>query len=76
MSINRILDHADFRGSSVAETFRQKPLGYIDVGARGGVHPLVEPVAGITAVLGFEPDAAECARLQAELNAEPDLGPL
>ena len=33
------------------------PLGFVDVGARGGVHPLVEPLARRTAVLGFEPAA-------------------
>ena len=45
----------------------RQPLGFVDVGARGGVHELVEPVARCTAVLGFEPAADECARLRAEL---------
>ncbi len=40
------------------------PIGFVDVGARGGVHPLVEPVASAVAVLGFEPDAAECQRMR------------
>lgn len=39
------------------------PLGFIDVGVRGGTHELVDPVARATAVLGFEPDPQECVRL-------------
>jgi FkbM family methyltransferase len=41
-----------------------RPIGFVDVGARGGVHPLVEPVGRAVAVLGFEPDAAECERIR------------
>ncbi len=38
------------------EWFRTQPLGFVDIGARGGVHPLVEPIAEVVSVLGFEPD--------------------
>ncbi len=38
--------------------FSDQPLGFVDIGARGGVHPLVEPIASWVSVLGFEPDAA------------------
>jgi FkbM family methyltransferase len=47
------------------------PIGYVDIGARGGVHPLVEPIAPAVAVLGFEPDATECVRILAEETAHP-----
>lgn len=40
-----------------------QPIGFVDIGARGGVHPLVEEVASSVAVLGFEPDPAECERI-------------
>src|SRR5687768_7800084 len=42
------------------------PIGFVDIGARGGVHPLIDPVAPAVAVLGFEPDKAECARMRAD----------
>jgi FkbM family methyltransferase len=45
------------------------PIGFIDVGARGWVHPLIDPLAPAMAVLGFEPDQAECERM----NADPEL---
>lgn len=64
---NLLLDDPDFRGSAPGAALAATPLGFVDVGARGGVHPLVDPVARHTAVLGFEPAADECARLQAEL---------
>jgi FkbM family methyltransferase len=43
--------------------FGEHPLGFVDIGARGGVHPLVEPIAGYVAWLGFEPDKEACAAL-------------
>ncbi len=43
-----------------------QPIGFIDVGARDWVHPLIDPVPKAIAVLGFEPDRAECARMQAD----------
>ncbi len=47
--------------------FSEQPLGFVDIGARGGVHPLVEPIAPWVSVLGFEPDIEACQ----ELNATP-----
>lgn len=66
-SLNSLLLEPLFAESAPCATLRTKPLGFVDIGARGGVHPLVEPLAGVTAVLGFEPDEEECARLNAEL---------
>lgn len=65
--VNSLLIEPLFAESAPCATLRAKPLGFIDLGARGGVHPLVEPLAAVTAVLGFEPDKEECARLNAEL---------
>jgi FkbM family methyltransferase len=42
------------------------PIGFVDVGARGGVHPLVEAMGAAIAVLGFEADPAERDRLRGE----------
>jgi len=61
--LNSLSSHGFFASTSVADALSKQPLGYIDVGARGGVHPLVEPLADITAVLAFEPDLDECNRL-------------
>lgn len=62
---NSISQHPDFSGSTIAKTLADKPLGFIDIGARGGTHDMVDPVAQQTAVLGFEPDKEECDRLLA-----------
>lgn len=53
-----------FTKSATFRELQANPLGFIDVGARGGIHSVVEPLSRITAVLAFEPDAAECDRLQ------------
>lgn len=50
------------------EWFRARPLGFVDVGARGGVHPLVAPIASQVAVLGFEPDEEACSALNREAH--------
>jgi FkbM family methyltransferase len=66
--LNEFLSDPDFRESALCRSFSQKPLGFVDVGARGGVHELVDPLAGVTAVLGFEPDAEECRRLAKQMG--------
>ncbi|UBF25409.1 FkbM family methyltransferase [Kovacikia minuta CCNUW1] len=66
--LNHLLNHPLFADSSVCAALRETPLGFVDVGARGGVHPLVEPLAGVTAVLAFEPDQEECIRMQKALD--------
>jgi FkbM family methyltransferase len=57
-----------FRASEPGKTLSSKALGFVDIGARGGVHEMVAPVAGVTSVLAFEPDEEECRKLQAEVN--------
>lgn len=69
--INELLNHPDFAASVVGRQLREQPLGFIDVGARGGVHKIIEPLAGATAVMGFEPDVDEAARLQSLMASSP-----
>jgi FkbM family methyltransferase len=61
--INALLNDPLFASSAPAASLRSTPLGFIDVGARGVIHSVVAPLAGVTAVLGFEPDEEECTRL-------------
>jgi len=66
--LNKLLNHPLFQAIAPYQTLKEQPLGFIDIGARGGIHPLVEPLAGVTAILGFEPDAEECVRMRQELG--------
>jgi FkbM family methyltransferase len=50
--------------STILRLLGDRPIGFVDIGARGGVHPLVESVGQAVAVLAFEPDAAECERIR------------
>ena len=68
--MNRLLKNPLFSASAPCAAFKERPIGFVDVGARGGIHPLVEPLAGVTAVLGFEPDVVECKRLHDDLALE------
>jgi FkbM family methyltransferase len=63
--LNFLLSNGTFRLTSAYKALVAQPLGFIDVGARGGVHDLMAPVAGATAVLGFEPDKEACEELNA-----------
>lgn len=65
--INAIADEPLFRDSKPGLDLSARPLGFVDVGARGGVHDLVAPIARLTAVLGFEPDLEACAELNQRL---------
>lgn len=63
---NTIADHPLLKGSALEAAFKANPLGFIDVGARAGAPPLAAPVALLAAFLGFEPDSAESARMNAD----------
>ncbi len=68
---NSLSQSEAFKGSFLDRRFRDAPLGFIDIGARGGAHGLIDVVADISAVLGFEAEPEECARLNAEAATWP-----
>lgn len=63
--LNALADDPLFAESDVGRSLAAEPLGFIDVGARGGVHSLVAPLAKSVAVLGFEPDLPACDEMNA-----------
>lgn len=63
---DRLADDPEFAALGLVEEFSRRPLSFIDIGARSGVHEVVEPLGRLTAVLGFEPDPEECRRLLAD----------
>ena len=69
--ITDLAQHPAFAASAVGASLRARPLGFVDVGARGGIDGVVQPLASLTAVLGFEPDADECQRLRHSLQRGP-----
>ena len=52
-----------FKKTLLDSYFAINPIGFIDVGARGGSHVLVEPIHTHVSFLGFEPDQEECDAL-------------
>src|SRR5258708_25260216 len=62
---DRLLRHARFGQSEIVRELRRRPLGFVDIGARGNIDPALAQLAGVTAVLGFEPDPEEARRLLA-----------
>jgi FkbM family methyltransferase len=63
--LNALADDPLFADSEVGRSLAAEPLGFIDIGARGGVHDLVAPLARSVAVLGFEPDKPACDEMNA-----------
>lgn len=66
-----ILDHPDFLASGVRRTLARAPIGFVDVGARGGAHAFMSPFAAATAVLAFDPDPDEARAIAAEHARAP-----
>ncbi|NBV29422.1 hypothetical protein EBS02_10520, partial [bacterium] len=58
-----IITNPHFIESGLLDYFNENPISFIDIGARGGAHDIVNPIAKITSVLGFEPNQSECERL-------------
>jgi FkbM family methyltransferase len=55
-ALNSLSDHPDFASTAPARFLGCQPLTFLDVGARGGTHSVVSPLARHVAVLAFEPD--------------------
>jgi FkbM family methyltransferase len=63
-----LLDDPDFRASHVFAELQAAPLGFVDVGARGGVLSFADAIEPLAAVLAFEPDPAAIAQLKNSLS--------
>ena len=57
-----------FKKTPVFKALQDMPFGFIDVGARGGIHTIIDPVRDLTAVMGFEPNEEEQKRLLKEVD--------
>jgi FkbM family methyltransferase len=60
----------EFMSSSLHDVFESAPIGFVDIGARGGVHEIVEPFAAFTSVVGFEPDPEECQKMMETVDRD------
>jgi len=56
LALNSLAQSPHLAGTRLAKRFRSEPLGLIDVGSLGGVHPVAEPAAALIQALCFEPD--------------------
>ncbi len=63
---DKVARDPDFAAIGLTDEFSKLPVGFVDIGARSGAHELIDPIASLTAVLGFEPDPEECRRLLAD----------
>ncbi|MDX2101200.1 MAG: FkbM family methyltransferase [Alphaproteobacteria bacterium] len=69
MSRRLLTDDPCFAASDVAQALAARPLGFVDVGARGGVQSHVDAIAPLAAVLAFEPDAEAVPAVRQSLMA-------
>lgn len=58
--LNALADDPAFKTTALYRELRERPLGFVDVGAAGGVHPLILPLAGLTDCLCFEANQDSC----------------
>jgi FkbM family methyltransferase len=56
LAVDGLAQSPRLAGTRLLQRFREQPLGLIDVGSLGGVHPFVEPAASLVQALCFEPD--------------------
>jgi FkbM family methyltransferase len=54
--LNMISENGLFCATSLKEGFEKSPIGFIDIGSSGGVHPMILPIASIANCLCFEPN--------------------
>lgn len=66
--LNYFLKDPHFIESSPYKTISDNPISFVDVGARGGVHDIVDKLAEKTSIIAFEPDSEEFIRLNKEIE--------
>ena len=54
--INLISQHKLFRSTSLYEEFKSMPIGFGDLGAAGGIHHMILPIADLVNCIMFEPN--------------------
>ncbi|UCG55079.1 MAG: FkbM family methyltransferase [Dehalococcoidia bacterium] len=77
MSLTNINDNPRFTKYLVGQkAFQVNPLTVVDVGARGGFESHWTPYGDQLHIIGFEPDAEECARLNEQSSAQISYFPI
>lgn len=64
------LKNKKFCSSDLYQTFKDAPLGFVDVGSLGWIHPMTLKAAPLIHALCFELDKKECDRLRAQYDAD------
>ena len=54
--MNSIFENPHFKCTRLDTIFREKPLGFIDIGSSGGIYPPILPFAPLAHCTCFEPD--------------------
>jgi FkbM family methyltransferase len=68
--LNNISQHPLFQESRLYHSFKEMPLGFIDVGAAGGIHPLIAGAASLVHCVCFEPEAGAAKALRSRYEKE------
>ena len=68
LKLNSLAQSPHLAGTRLWQRFRGEPLGLIDVGSLGGVHPVAEPAASLIQALCFEPDEEAFRALPSKIN--------
>jgi FkbM family methyltransferase len=55
-SVHPVFNNPKFLSTKLGRELAGAPLGFIDVGARGGVHELIDPLGELARIIAFEPD--------------------
>ena len=63
MTVNVISSEPLFLKTCLYQTLKEHPLGFIDIGAMGAIHPIISPISSLTHVVCFEPHTEEQQKL-------------
>lgn len=76
MQANALLDDPRFQCTDTWRELQNAPVGFVDVGARAGIHHMIEPIARRASVIAFEADTLECQHLEREHSESPQFAEL
>jgi FkbM family methyltransferase len=65
-----------FLGTKLYEEYLKMPLGFLDIGGRGGIHPIVDGLGRLVKVSSFDADPDACLGLRGHSGASSGDVPL
>lgn len=65
-----LYENSLFQSTSLYREYIEKPFGFLDIGGRGGVHPIIEGLGPLAKVASFDADPSACVQSPTQVSSD------